>query len=105
MSSFDSHYLILNNVITKTTHIKETIMKIITTALLALAVTASASNALELFAVDKNGDNMISSKEFLSKFAPEKGIETFNFMDKNNDGFVDQAEFWTAMMGQGPLKN
>jgi len=80
-------------------------MKIITSVVLALVVSASSASALELFAVDKDGDNMISSKEFLSKFAPEKGIETFNFMDKNGDGFVDQAEFWTAMMGQGPLKN
>lgn len=80
-------------------------MKTITSVVVALLVSASASHAIELFAVDRDGDNLISSEEFLDRFAPERGIETFRFMDKNNDGFVDQAEFWTAMMGAGPLKN
>ncbi len=70
-----------------------------------LIATSFSANAIGLDTIDKDDDGFISQQEFLAVFAPDRGIETFNFIDKNNDGMLDTREFWISMMGQGPLKN
>jgi len=66
---------------------------------------AGAASALDLNAVDKDGDELINQEEFLDTFGPDLNVESFRFMDRNNDGFIDSNEFWRAMMTQGPISN
>lgn len=81
-------------------------MKMISIATVAaLALSSVSASAIGLATIDKDNDGFISSDEFLAVFAPDRGMETFRFIDKNGDGMLDTKEFWISMMGQGPLKN
>lgn len=71
----------------------------------ALIATSVSASAIGLDTIDKDDDGLISQKEFLDAFAPERDVSTFRFIDKNGDGQIDTKEFWISMMGQGPLKN
>jgi len=58
-------------------------------ATLASATTASASIAK----LDKDGDLMITQKEFNNFYAGDKNTSVFRFVDSNNDNVIDLAEF------------
>lgn len=71
------------------------------TAAALIAATATANAAYQDF--DRNDDTMISAEEFLDVFGPDRGIEQFYIIDKNNDMQIDLAEFQAQTNDAGLL--
>ena len=67
-------------------------MKTLVTLTLAAVVSASAASA-SLTQIDSNNDGAISKAEFLHVYGPERGVEQFRAADRNNDQMVDAKEF------------
>lgn len=75
------------------------VLALTTAVIIAAAATANAAYV----DFDRDGDNMISVSEWTHAFGPERGIEQFYIIDKNDDMMIDLAEFQAQTNDAGLL--